>query len=202
MSVLDDPGYERMAQLLARGLSQGKAYIGSGIPRDPEKQLLGNADVRASILARKPWMKARVKELLNEAARAASITPVWIAERIKEIADRALAADDFGNALKALTVLGQMTQMLGTSETDDNDVRKTMGNELAKLEEERTIKAYLLSADDTRVLVRLPNGTSLSLSLPVGYQVPNVLPAQVSVAVKRDSVSGNYLTTAITQGWE
>lgn len=116
MPILESARHERYAQGLAEGLTQTAAHKRAGFTGQKDE---------ASRLARDPRLKARVTELLAEGARAASVTPQWIAERLKATVDGAIAIEDYGAANATLKTLAQIAGELG-----DDEGRKAIKAEL------------------------------------------------------------------------
>jgi len=86
MSALPNPRHERFAQLLVRGVPIGAAYVQAGFASH-----WGSA----SRLRRKPYIQARVAELMDHDAALAVVGVASLTERLLRIAD---AAEQAGGA--------------------------------------------------------------------------------------------------------
>lgn len=142
MPVLEKPQWELYARNLAKGMSQVDAFEGAGYPRNA-----GNA----SVLARKPIIKARIQELIEGRDEALApkrptltmndagdfdptekaVTEAWVIEQLMLNVTNAMDAGKHGDANKALEMLGNHLGMnfappkSGTGEGEGN---KPAGN--------------------------------------------------------------------------
>lgn len=117
MPALEKPQWELYARNLAKGMAQVDAFENAGYPRNA-----GNA----SVLARKPIIKARVQELIEDREGALSntrpkiqindegdidpadiaVTQAWVIQQLMMNVTNAMDAGRHGDANKALEMLG------------------------------------------------------------------------------------------------
>lgn len=81
MPVLDNPRWERFAQLIAKGKPQVEAYELAGYKRD---------DGAASRLSSYVKVRERVAELNDKAAKRAEVSKAWVMERLMRNAQMSL----------------------------------------------------------------------------------------------------------------
>ena len=98
-AVLRNPKYELMAQGLVRGLSKEEAYKNAGFGGDPKRN--------ARVVAARPLVQRRVRELLQNAASRAELSRAKILERIYDDWETARKLGQMPAALKAAEMMGK-----------------------------------------------------------------------------------------------
>jgi phage terminase small subunit len=99
MPVLSNARHERFAQEIASSKSYFEAHKSAGFkPND------GNA----SKLAARPEIQARVKEIKGKGAERAEVTLSSLIEEAAQIQRAALAAEEYGAAVAALTAKAKL----------------------------------------------------------------------------------------------
>lgn len=98
VGVLFDPRHERFAQLVAAGKTPYEAKRAIKMPQGPSWTV-------KSLMANQP-IKARIDELLAQAAKKAMLTRVGIIEQVQEEWRLARIAGQHAAALKAAEMLG------------------------------------------------------------------------------------------------
>lgn len=114
MPPLDNPRHERFAQALAKGKTQGEAYVEAGYKANE-----GNA----STLKGNQKIMARLAELQERAAAKTEITVAKLTEMYIE--DRALArsAGQAAAAVSAVTALGKLYGLIVDQSKNETTVR-------------------------------------------------------------------------------
>jgi hypothetical protein len=123
MPLLDNPRYERFAQLCAQGVLQTDAYVQAGFESEGADAISTNS----SRLAGRPEVRARRDELLERAAKRAELRISDVTEMLMQ--DRALARSlgQPSASIRAAELLGKQLGMfvdrkeIKTGNLDDLD---------------------------------------------------------------------------------
>ncbi|BEM86818.1 hypothetical protein SME46J_12880 [Serratia marcescens] len=108
------PQHEQFAQNIAQGMPQKEAAICAGYAPT-------NAESQASVLLRRPDIKARVKELRNEAALLVSFNAGHLAELSYKSAQLALKNQKFGQVAPNVKNAAQLTGIdMSSNKTEVN----------------------------------------------------------------------------------
>lgn len=136
MAALENPRHERFAQELAQGISQRKAYR-AAFPAS-ERWKDETVDSKASALAKKDKVLARVKELQEAAASKAIKTATQRKEWLSSVMDD--TAEEMQYRLKACDMLnkmdGEYTNNVNISGEVNNPMANLTTDELRKLAKE------------------------------------------------------------------
>ncbi|CVE75931.1 terminase small subunit [Serratia marcescens] len=108
------PQHEQFAQNIAQGMPQKEAAVCAGYAPT-------NAESQASVLLRRPDIKARVKELRNEAALLVSFNAGHLAELSYKSAQLALKNQKFGQVAPNVKNAAQLTGIdMSSNKTEVN----------------------------------------------------------------------------------
>ena len=103
MPVLKNSRHERFARFLAKGLSQRQAYLQAGY----ETKTDAAADASGARLAAQPAVRARIEELAAAVADRSEITRAWVVEKVRGLALKAEALDQYSVAKACYELLGR-----------------------------------------------------------------------------------------------
>lgn len=123
---LGNAKHEEYAQLIARGIAQGESYVRAGYKKNDGAA--SNLRKRLSVAARIAELKAeriqQVPALNGEGTTIAElgVTRMWIAAQFNHIYDRAMDAEKYADATKALQNLDKMRADEQDSAPDDDRV--------------------------------------------------------------------------------
>lgn len=145
MPALSNPKYEMFARCLVQGMSQAKAYVKAGYSQNT---------ANASTLAKRPEVRARVQELIEERERATGqmtipdpvgsdlpgpdkpgspdeLDPDWVLMELVENARAARQAGQFSASTKALEMIGRALGMFNDEEVSKRKRKEAEDNEAA-----------------------------------------------------------------------
>jgi hypothetical protein len=98
MPILKNPRHEKFAQGVVKGLTADAAYAAAGYKPDR-----GNA----ARLTANDSVRARVEELMTEAARETVLSARWCIDELAKNHARAVAKGDLSNSNRALELIGR-----------------------------------------------------------------------------------------------
>jgi hypothetical protein len=113
MPVLKNARHERFAQGVVQGLSADAAYAAAGYKPDR-----GNA----ARLTAKDSIRARVEELMMEAASATVLSARWCVDELAKNHARAVTKGDLANSNRALELIGRFFRAWTPEDTGDQQV--------------------------------------------------------------------------------
>ena len=168
MPVLDNPRWERFAQLIASYLakpgepnSHGKLYVNSGYSAKGVGQDGGSAEVNAARLLKKAQVRNRVNELLEQAAKKAKVTIESITREYDEAREFARSLDNPAAFLAASQAKAKLYKLeVNVNENinansqepqNSNDIAIALLIDVGLHEPDEDAKARALEAYDTMI---------------------------------------------------
>lgn len=121
MPVLTKARYERFAQAIAKGKSQHDAYIYAGYaPNQKPRDVRSNAGV----LARKPEIAARIKELQERQAKRVGITVDTLLEELQDMLTLAKRVKQPSAGVGAILAKGKLLGLITDKVEVGDSIRK------------------------------------------------------------------------------